>query len=67
MDPYLYEHLAAERRAEAVRWAELMRLANEGRRRPQWARVRHRLAHALIAVALWIDDAPRREPRLAGT
>ena len=68
MDPFAAEMDAARRREEVVRWAELMRLAAEGRpRREPRARLRHRLAHALIALAHWIDDVPHRAPRLAST
>ena len=67
MDPLAFDLAAATRREELQRRAELMRqiAASRPRRTPR-VRLRHRLAHALIALALWIDDAPRREPRLAG-
>jgi hypothetical protein len=59
------EIAARARRDEAHAIAERERLLRPLRRgRP---RMRHRLAHVLIALALWIDDAPRREPRFAPT
>lgn len=73
MDAFALEMAAAHRREEALRRAELMRLVAQGRPHRRRVRVRHRLAHVLIAAAVWIDDAPRRVegggrhgPRLAG-
>ena len=63
---YECELLATQRREEAIRRAELSRLVATGWPRRRRTRVRHQLAHALIALALRIDDAPWREPSLAG-